>query len=138
MSDKCCFDRLALRLKNADRYIRDMDLVIDEFNIAVSCINPLEDLRRAVAALVSERDKLREEVTELRQQKVVVPEGYALVPTYPTNPMKDAGVTAASDTRDIPCWKNGGLPGFTQIRKAYIAMVQKAVEEQKTNPNSGE
>lgn len=50
-------DEARRKYKQAEEYIRKMDAVIDDLNIAKSCINPLEDLRRATTALKKRAEK---------------------------------------------------------------------------------
>ncbi len=50
------YNHLSRRLDLAQDYIKEMDQVIDNFNVANSCINPLEDLKIAIAKLKTERD----------------------------------------------------------------------------------
>tara|TARA_R110000868_G_scaffold195387_1_gene441055 strand:+ start:99 stop:851 length:753 start_codon:yes stop_codon:yes gene_type:complete len=45
------------KYKQAKEYIGKMDAVIDDLNIAKSCINPLEDLKRATTALKERAEK---------------------------------------------------------------------------------
>lgn len=49
---------------DARRYIQKMDAVIDDCGIAKSCINPLEDLKRATTALKERADKAEAQLAE--------------------------------------------------------------------------
>ena len=50
-------DEARRKYKQAENYIEKMDAVIDDLNIAKSCINPLEDLKRATTALKERAEK---------------------------------------------------------------------------------
>lgn len=50
-------DEARRKYKRAEDYIKLMDAVIHDLKIAKSCINPLEDLKRATTALKERADK---------------------------------------------------------------------------------
>lgn len=49
---------LRTKLIKAQDKLAEFDEVIDDFNIAVSCINPLEDLKNSIKALLQDYNKL--------------------------------------------------------------------------------
>ena len=57
-------DEARRKQKRAEDYIEKMDAVIDDLNIAKSCINPLEDLKRATTALKERADKAEAQLAE--------------------------------------------------------------------------
>lgn len=56
----------ARKYKQAKEYIEKMDAVIDDCGIAKSCINPLEDLKRAVTALKERAEKAEAALDNVR------------------------------------------------------------------------
>ena len=55
------------KYKQAKDYIEKMDAVIDDLNIAKSCINPLEDLKRAILALKERAEKAEAQLAEYKR-----------------------------------------------------------------------
>ena len=53
--------------KRAEDYIRQMDAVIDDLKCAKSCINPLEDLKRAITALKERAEKAEAQLAEYKR-----------------------------------------------------------------------
>ena len=59
-------DEARRKYKQAQNYIEKMDAVIDDCGIAQSCINPLEDLKRATTALKERAEKAEAALVEAK------------------------------------------------------------------------
>ena len=62
-------DEARRKYKRAEDYIEKMDAVIDDCGIAKSCINPLEDLKRATTAVKERADKAEAALVEAKRIK---------------------------------------------------------------------
>lgn len=63
---KAEIDRLGKLSEKRKQQLQKFDDVIDELGVAVSCINPVEDLKRAISALIGQRDTLKGRVAQLK------------------------------------------------------------------------
>ena len=60
-------DEARRQYKQAKDYIKKMDSVIDDLKCAQSCINPLEDLKRATTALKERAEKAEAQLAEYKR-----------------------------------------------------------------------
>ena len=61
-------EHLKIRLAAEQSYNRRMDAVIDDEKVAISCINPIEDLQNAIRKLKENLEKSEKENEKLKQQ----------------------------------------------------------------------
>ena len=62
-------DEARRKYKRAEDYIEKMDAVIDDLNIAKSCINPLEDLTRAITAVKERAEKAEAKLADAARKE---------------------------------------------------------------------